>query len=123
MLLLSLARNKVTRAVEELMEGEAEKLTRKAIEKALGGDLVAIKLCLDRIAPPRKDRPISLDLPPMEKPQDAVSSVAAIVGAVADGELSASEAGDLAKLIEAFIRTLTATEIEERLKALEGKGK
>jgi Family of unknown function (DUF5681) len=47
-------RNKVTLAIEALLDGEAEALTRKAIEIAKGGDLAALRLCLDRLAPPRK---------------------------------------------------------------------
>jgi hypothetical protein len=51
-------RNKTTLAVEALLDGEAETITRKAIELAKDGDLAALRLCLDRIAPPRKDRPV-----------------------------------------------------------------
>ena len=43
-------RSKMTLAIEALFEGEAEALTRKAIEKALGGDIVALR---PRIAPGR----------------------------------------------------------------------
>ena len=63
------SRNKATLAVETLLDGEAEVITRKAIELAKKGDLVAIRLCLDRIAPPRKDRPIPFSLPALGKEQ------------------------------------------------------
>jgi hypothetical protein len=56
-------RNKTTLAVEALLDGEAETLTRKAIELAKAGDLAALRVCLDRIAPPRKDRPVLFELP------------------------------------------------------------
>lgn len=67
------SRNKATLAVEVLFDGEAEVITRKAIELAKNGDLAAIRLCLDRIAPPRKDRPVLFALPPLGKPEDTVS--------------------------------------------------
>ena len=57
------SRHKVTLAVEKLLDGEGEELTRKAIELALEGDLTALKLCLERICPPRKSRPINIELP------------------------------------------------------------
>jgi hypothetical protein len=57
------ARHKATLAAESLLDGEAEKLTRTAIERALAGDGVALRLCLERLIPPRKDRPIRIDLP------------------------------------------------------------
>ncbi len=72
------ARPKVTRAVEELLEGEHEALTRKAIEKALEGDMAALRLCLERIAPPRKDAPVSVALPPVKSAADAVGASAAL---------------------------------------------
>ena len=56
--------NKTTRAVLELLEGEAGTITRTCIEAAKGGDMTAIRLVLDRLVPPAKERPVSLpDLP------------------------------------------------------------
>src|SRR5215204_7316148 len=57
------SRNKTTLAVDALLDGEAEALTRKAIELAKAGDMVALRLCLDRVCPPRKDRPVSFAMP------------------------------------------------------------
>src|SRR5260370_38889426 len=56
------ARNRATLASEALLDGEAEELTRNAIERAKQGDTVARRLCLDRILPPRKHRAVSLSL-------------------------------------------------------------
>jgi hypothetical protein len=64
------ARNKATLAVEALLDGEAEVLTRRAIERAKEGDSVALRLCLERILPPRKDRPVSFALPKIESAAD-----------------------------------------------------
>jgi hypothetical protein len=55
-------------AVERLLDGEGEELTRKAIELAKEGDLTALRLCLERICPPRKSRPIAIDLPDASTP-------------------------------------------------------
>ena len=46
------ARNRATIAAEALLDGEAEALTRKAIELALDGDTTALRLCLERLMPP-----------------------------------------------------------------------
>src|SRR5215203_6185263 len=64
------ARNKATLAVEALLDGEAEAIGRKAIERALAGDTTAIRLCLERIAPARRDRPITFDMPEMKATGD-----------------------------------------------------
>jgi len=57
------ARHKATVAAEAMLDGEVEALTRKAIELALAGDTTALRLCLDRILPPRCERPTSFELP------------------------------------------------------------
>ena len=60
------SQNKTTQALQQLLEGEAERITRKAIDLALAGDLSAIRLCRERLLPPRKDRPVQVDLPPIQ---------------------------------------------------------
>src|SRR5829696_5048591 len=72
-------RHRVTVAAEALMEGEAEAITRKVIELAKEGDGPALRLCMDRIYPPRKDRPVRFSLPSLDKVEDAVAAHAAIV--------------------------------------------
>jgi hypothetical protein len=115
------ARHKATLAVDALLDGEADAITRKAIEMAKEGDTVALRLCLDRIAPVRKDRPVTFALPAIEATADVVKASAALLQAVASGELTPSEAAELGKLVEAHVRAIEATEIEERLKRLEGQ--
>ena len=113
------ARHKATLAAETLLEGGAEALSRKAVELALNGDVSALRLCLDRIVPARKDRPVWFDLPEMKEAKDAVNASAAIVAAVANGDLTPMEASELGKLIESYARTLQAVEFEERISRLE----
>jgi hypothetical protein len=71
------SRHRTTRAVEALLDGEAEGLTRKAVEMALAGDTVALRLCLERLVPPRKDRPVALALPPLGGTPDLPTITAA----------------------------------------------
>lgn len=115
------ARHKTTMAVDALLDGEAAKLTRKAVDMALAGDTVALRLCLDRIAPVRKDRPVTFTLPPITTTADVVKASAALLAAVSTGELTPSEAAELGKLVEAHVRAIEASEIEERLRRLEEK--
>jgi hypothetical protein len=70
------ARHRTTLAIEAILDGEAEALTRKAIELAKAGDTTALRLCLERLAPPRKDRPLKLTMPPLERPEDAMTATA-----------------------------------------------
>ncbi|MFG6581580.1 DUF5681 domain-containing protein [Sulfitobacter sp. 1A12779] len=113
------ARHRVTQAIEAMLEGQREALTQAAIDKALEGDVTALRLCLDRIAPARKDSAVSFDLPKIETADDAANAARAILKAVADGEVTPLEAASVMSVVEQFRRTLETTEIERRITALE----
>lgn len=113
------ARHKATRAALAMLEGETEALTRKAVELALEGDTTALRLCLERIAPPRKDAPVTFNLPRMETARDAATAAGAVLDAVAAGELTPTEGAHIMALVEGYRRTLETTEIEARLNELE----
>jgi hypothetical protein len=51
-------RHKVTMAVQGLLDGEAEALTRKCVELAMDGDTTALRLCMERLAPAVKSRAV-----------------------------------------------------------------
>jgi Family of unknown function (DUF5681) len=114
-------RNRATMAAEVLLDGEAETLTRKAVELAKQGDMTALRLCLDRVLPPRRERPVQFRLPALQSAADAAPAMAAIVDAVATGDLTASEAAELGKLVETFLRSLEVVELDQRLRALEAR--
>ena len=82
------------------MEGEAEDITRKAVDLAKEGDTTALRLCMDRIMPAGRDRHITLDLPKLETAGDVVKASAALVQAAAAGQITPSEAGELSTLGE-----------------------
>lgn len=113
------ARNRATLAVEALFEGEAVGLARRAVELAMGGDTVALRLCLDRIAPPRKGRTIALTLPPVTTASDVAAAVGAVVEAVAAGDLTPDEGRTMAAILETRRRAIETLELENRLSAIE----
>jgi hypothetical protein len=115
------SRHKTTLAVEALLDGEAEGLTRKAVELALAGDMTALRLCLDRICPPRRDRPVAVDLPGIDNPADLVAATAALVNAAAVGDLSPSEAADLGRVLDTHVRAIETHDLEARIARLEKK--
>jgi hypothetical protein len=100
------SRNRATLAIEALLEGEGEALTRKAIELAKAGDMAALRLCLDRILPPRKDSPVAFDLPEIKTLNDAVPAMGALVKAVGQGDLTPAEAAELTKMVQAFAKII-----------------
>ena len=112
-------RNKKTLAIESLLEGQAEALTQTAISKALEGDGLALRLCMERIAPAPKDNSVSFPLLEMKDAMDASKAASSILTAVSEVELTLIEGIRVMGLIDSYKRTLELTEIEERLQALE----
>ena len=105
--------------MESLLCGRAETLTQKAISKALEGDSLALRLCMERIAPAPKDKSVSFHLPAMNDAIDASKAASSVITAVSEGELTPIEGTRVMGLIDSYRRTLELTEIEERLQALE----
>jgi uncharacterized protein DUF5681 len=113
------SRNRATLLMESLLADDAEAIGRKAIAMAKQGDMAAIRLCMDRLSPPRKGEPVAFELPPLDKPADSVAAAAEIVAAVAAGELTPSEAADLAKVVDVYVRAIATKAFDERLTKLE----
>jgi hypothetical protein len=113
------ALNRATVLAQELLSARVESIAGKLIELAEGGDMRAIRVCMERLVPVIKDQPIAVELPPIEKPADSVEAAASIAAAVAAGDLSATEAAQLAKVIEVYVRTLDSKGFDERLSKLE----
>jgi hypothetical protein len=111
--------NRGTRAAALLLDGEAELLARKAVELALAGDAAALRLCLERIVAPRREQPCSLDLPEIHNAGDVGNAMAALIGAAARGEITASEALSFSQTIETYIRVAETSEFERRMRKLE----
>jgi hypothetical protein len=111
--------NRTTVLMQSLLEANAEAIARKAIDLATGGDLTAIRICFDRLVPARKHEPIALELPRLDTAADTVTAASTIVAAVAAGELAPSEAADIAKAVDIYVRALATQQFEERLAKLE----
>jgi hypothetical protein len=117
------SRHKATIAALTLLEGESEALTRKAIDAALGGDMIALRMCLDRIVAPVKDRPVSVVLPQITDASDLPKITGALLAAVAAGKIGPSEAVTLAKLVDVHRGALEIADITERITKLENEVK
>ena len=111
------SRNKATVLMQNLLEGEAEAIGRKAIEMAKGGDMAAIRMCMDRLAPARRGAAIACELPPVETSGGAVAAMAAIIAAVAAGDVAPAEAASLARVIDRYMFARSLAELEHRPEA------
>ncbi len=112
-------RHKATQAAMALLDGDAEALTRKTVDLALEGDVTALRLCLERLIPARREAPVDLGLPPLSKVSDLPGILARLLEAAASGEATPGEALKLAGVVSGYVKAVELTEIEERIRALE----
>ena len=114
------ARNKATLLALELLEGASVALSRKAVELALGGDTTALRLCLERIVPVVKERPIDrIELPGFHDPKSALLVIEKLAEKLIAGEILPSEAAAVCRVLEQHRKQYETNEIDERLAALE----
>jgi len=105
--------------MEVMLEGEAEALTRIAIDKAKAGDMMALRICFDRLYPPQKSRSIQIDLPPIEQTDDVLHGYNAVLKAISEGSITPDEASTIANVLEAKRKAIETSDIEGRITALE----
>jgi hypothetical protein len=113
------SRNNASIMLDKIMADEGEAVVKAVLKQAKGGDMPAAKLILDRIAPPRKGARIQIELPEMEAPDDISKASAAVLEAVAAGDISPDEGQAVASIVEARRRALETNEIERRLTKIE----
>jgi len=113
------SRNKATLAAAALLAGEAEALTRKAVEMALDGDPIAMRLCMERVLPPCRERSVEFKLPAIEgtasgeakgpSAGDVARAMDAVTSALAQGEITPGEAEKIAGVVDTFVRAIETT--------------
>ncbi|MCP5507441.1 MAG: hypothetical protein H7A37_03960 [Chlamydiales bacterium] len=113
-------KNRSTLAAEQLLHGDLDNICRRLVEEALIGNMQAIKLVLDRILPPKRDRAIDIKLPKLQTADDAVNAMSLIIDAVGSGNITPSEGESISRVVDAFVRTIQAHDIEKRVSLLEG---
>ena len=112
-------RHKATQLAESLLDSQVKELVGKCVEMALEGDGQAMKVCMDRLIPPRKDRPVAINFPKIEKASDVAEASSRIAESVANGEITPSEAQLLSSVVEAHRKNLETANLERRLQKLE----
>lgn len=113
------SKNKTTKMLEELFEGEAEDLIRKMIELAKAGNPRCLEYCLDRLLPQRRSEPINLELPNIASVQDIAAAKAAVVRAVSNGAITPEQASHVTRQLDSYAEAITAGDVAVRLERVE----
>ena len=112
-------RNKLTELVEELSGDGTVKLLRVVRERAEKGDMRAASIVLARTWPRRRGGIVPLDLPPVETSAGLIQAQAALVAAMARGEVTPAEAASIASVLETQRRAIETHEHTRLIKELQ----
>jgi hypothetical protein len=110
---------RASRVAQDLLNGQAGVLISKALNLAQGGDVAALRICVERILPLRKECAVSLKLRAVRSAADAMQLTGAIIEAMASGELTPGHAAQMARTIDCFVRTSITAGIERELEELQ----
>jgi hypothetical protein len=113
------ALNRTTLIAQNMLEGQAEALVEKMIQLALHGDLTCLRVCIERLVPPKREEPIDIDLPEIGVTADIPKLFSALTAKLREGRTTPTEARALIDLAEAARRLFEAAEFEKRISALE----
>ncbi|QAY75622.1 DUF5681 domain-containing protein [Sphingosinicella sp. BN140058] len=102
------ARNKASRLIELLDDGEEAAIARAVIDRALAGEWPALRACFTRLMPPARSAPIEIDLPATATPADVAEAGSAVIAAMAAGEITLREAEQAMKVLVAHSRLIDA---------------
>jgi hypothetical protein len=80
--------------------------------------VTALRLCLERLVPPCREAPISLDLPRLQTRADAARVLSFLLADAGRGEVTPGEAEKLVRLVSEHHKAVQLTEIEESLREL-----
>jgi Family of unknown function (DUF5681) len=112
-------RHHATRLAEQLIDDQGELLVKKCVEMALAGDAAAMRLVMERLCPPRRERPVNLSMPKINAASDLIAAASALTEAAADGEITPGEAASLSQLVANTAKAVETFELADRLARLE----
>lgn len=105
--------------VRQLLDPHREKLVQKALDMALAGDTVALKLCLERLAPMPRNEYERVEVPGLAQAQSMADKARCIVNAAGSGLISADAASVLLGAIASAAKVIETDELAERIALLE----
>ncbi|MDB5411038.1 MAG: hypothetical protein JWL84_5950 [Rhodospirillales bacterium] len=112
--------NRMTRLKLALATDESGEIARVVVDRALAGDMVAARFCLQQILPKKRGREIELDLPDCNTIEDILAAFSVTVAAMAAGEITPDEALTVSKVLDRRRRALEARARQEKQTAKNG---
>jgi hypothetical protein len=101
-------RNRATMLKAALDSEDGPAIARIVIDRALAGDVVTAKFCLDRLEPKPRSRAIEIDLPAGARARDLVAAFDETVRAMAAGEITPDEAVQVTRVLDGRRKAIEA---------------
>jgi hypothetical protein len=113
------SRNKTTRKMQELLDRYLEPITQKLISMAMKGDPVALRLCVERLSPARRDGYVQIRLAGAQTVGQIIASNERVLQGVARGEITPTEGESICRILEERRRSIDTVELAARIEKLE----
>jgi hypothetical protein len=113
------SRNKAARVCQATLDSHAENLTKKCVMQAYQGSPTAMRLCMERIMPARRQPTLRFKLPRTITIEDVAVASQAVVHGVARGDLTPAEGQAFSAMLEDRRRVIENQDQERRIRALE----
>jgi len=109
------SRNKKTELAEDVLAVAAQETAMRIVARAQCGDKAAMRLCMERTVPTGTDRPLKLELPTVEGPEDLIAAAGIVLKALAAGDISSRETVCMLTVVERLGRIADrAQQMKER---------
>ena len=115
------SRNKSKSPGQDLFEEYGEHLIRKIISLGLAGDTNALRICMDRVSPARRDAVIQMNLPAIRKAEDLDKAADKVTQGVRRGKITPVEAGRVMNILESRLKIFETVELAGRIEKVEEK--
>src|SRR5712692_2298482 len=100
------SRNKGTGLCQKTLEYYGGSLTKKLVQEAFRGNPTAIRLCIERLMPVRRQPTLRFKLPLTRTVDDVAAASEALVDGVARGQLTPAEGQALTEMLEGRRRVM-----------------
>ena len=117
------SRNRVARVCQDTLDSHAENLIKKCLVLAYQGNPTAMRLCMERLMPARRQRTLQFKLPPIKTITDVAVASESVVSGVARGQLTPAEGQAFSGMLEDRRRVIETQHQEPRIRALEDLNK
>ncbi|MGA2717225.1 MAG: hypothetical protein ABSG41_29455 [Bryobacteraceae bacterium] len=111
--------NKVKSPEQELLDEYKLPLTRKCISLAGQGDRSAMRICMDRIFPPRRDACIRMSLPPIKTARDVDKAAERVTQAIGRGKIAPAEGAIMMEILKTRSEIIESVHTVSRIEKLE----